>query len=133
MFQVSETLLKTLALDILSVKGPLPVGEIGKMLQEAIRVPSLSNILREYFGGLKKFLEKYPEDFFIRFNFSNLIITCVKQNYFGSNDHPFNPNVYIRKSLTADDFIIIAKGKMPTHFELTYKKVTFIVRATLYF
>lgn len=68
-------MLKSLALDILSTKGPLPVGEIGKMLQEAIRVPSLSSILREYFGGLKKFLEKYSDDFFIRFVLnSNLFI-----------------------------------------------------------
>ncbi|CAM9178733.1 unnamed protein product, partial [Ectocarpus fasciculatus] len=78
LFSESAIMLKTLALDILSTKGPLPVGEIGKMLQEAIRVPSLSSILREYFGGLKKFLEKYSDDFLI------------------SNDHPFNPNVYIR-------------------------------------
>lgn len=63
-------MLKTLALDILSTKGPLPVGEIGKMLQEAIRVPSLSSILREYFGGLKKFLEKYSDDFLIRYPLS---------------------------------------------------------------
>lgn len=62
-------MLKTLALDILSNKGPLPVGEIGKMLQEAIKVPSLSSILREYFGGLKKFLEKYSDDFLIRYHF----------------------------------------------------------------
>jgi hypothetical protein len=102
--KVSEMLLKTLALDILSAKGPLPVGEIGKMLQEAIRVPSLSSILREYFGGLKKFLEKYSDAFLI------------------SNDHPFNPNVYIRSTLTVDDLGVIAKGKMPMHFELTYKK-----------
>ena len=59
-------MLKSLALDVLANKGPLPVGEVGKMLQEVIKVSALSNILREYFGGLKKFLEKYSEDFFIR-------------------------------------------------------------------
>lgn len=64
---MSECILKSLALDVLAHKGPLPVGEIGKMLQEVIKVPYLTSILREYFGGLKKFLEKYPKDFFVRF------------------------------------------------------------------
>jgi hypothetical protein len=102
--QISEIMLRNLALEILAAKGPLPVGEIGKMLQEVIKLPSLSSILREYFGGLKKFLEKYSDDFLI------------------SNDHPFNPNVYIRGILTPDDLAVIAKGKMPLHFEITYKK-----------
>jgi hypothetical protein len=102
--QISEIMLRNLALEILAAKGPLPVGEIGKMLQEVIKLPSLSSILREYFGGLKKFLEKYSDDFLI------------------SNDHPFNPNVYIRSILTPDDLAVIAKGKMPLHFEITYKK-----------
>lgn len=33
---------------------------------------------QEEFGGLKKFLENYPDTFLI------------------SNDHPFNPHVYLR-------------------------------------
>lgn len=39
-------------------QGSLPVGEIGKLLQEATANSSLSQTLKDQFGGLKKFLEK---------------------------------------------------------------------------
>ena len=39
-------------------QGSLPVGEIGKLLQEATANASLSQTLKDQFGGLKKFLEK---------------------------------------------------------------------------
>lgn len=40
---------------------------------------------QDKFGGLKKFLEKYSEDFFV------------------SSDHPFNPHVYLRSTITTTD------------------------------
>ena len=56
--EVTEPALRTLAGEVLADRGPLPVGEIGKMLQEITANASLSTILKEKFGGLKKFLEK---------------------------------------------------------------------------
>jgi hypothetical protein len=64
--QVTEGTLRSLSQDILQDRGPLPVGEIGKMLQEITGISTLSAYLKDKFGGLKKFLENYPEDFVIR-------------------------------------------------------------------
>jgi hypothetical protein len=92
--QISESALRTLTFEILNDKGPLPVGEIGKMLQEsASSSSSMSSLLKEKFGGLKKFLELYPDDFLM------------------STDHPFNPHVYLRKSLKQGDLMAILRGE----------------------
>jgi hypothetical protein len=66
--QVCESALRLITIEVLYDKGPLPVGEVGKMLQDLSVSSSnttISSILKERFGGLKKFLEKYPEDFTI--------------------------------------------------------------------
>ncbi len=63
---MTESALKTLSKDILQERGPLPVGEIGKMLQEMTGISTLSAFLKDKFGGLKKFLEIFPDDFLIR-------------------------------------------------------------------
>jgi hypothetical protein len=78
--QISDSALRILSLEILSEKGiALPVGEIGKMLQEATAMSNvLSAALKERYGGLKKFLESNPDDFLI------------------SSDHPFNPHVNLK-------------------------------------
>ena len=132
--EVTESALRTLSIEILSDKGPLPVrhyttpnhhttapphhhtttppndhakqpphdhtrpphdptttppphhhttphhqvGEIGKLLQEITANSSLSTILKDKFGGLKKFLEWFADDFMV------------------SSDHPFNPHVYLK-------------------------------------
>ena len=70
----------------------MPVGEIGKMLQEATANPALSGVLKESFGGLKKFLEKFPAVFLI------------------SQDHPFNPHVYLRAGFSEEEQALIAVG-----------------------
>jgi len=83
-----------LSRQVLGEKGPLPVGEIGKMLQEACTGMScMSSVLKERFGGLKKFLERYPDDFVL------------------SNDHPFNPNVYLRNTLTNEELAAVLRGE----------------------
>jgi hypothetical protein len=84
--------LVTLAESVLNEKGPLPVGEVGKMLQEATGNPNLSQILKERYNGLKKFLEKYSDKF---------IMSC---------DHPFNPHVYLRRCYSPDDQRLIESG-----------------------
>ena len=90
--EVTEPALRALSVEILAERGPLPVGEIGKLLQEATANPSLSSTLKDKFGGLKKFLEKYSEDFFI------------------SNNHPFNPHVYLKSTLSSEDVAFINSG-----------------------
>ena len=92
--QISESALKTLSRQVLEEKGALPVGEIGKMLQEAcLGISNMSSVLKERFGGLKKFLESYPDDFVL------------------AHDHPFNPNVYLQDSLSADELGMIMRGE----------------------
>ena len=62
---MTETSLRVLCRDIIADRGPLPVGEVGKMLQEMTTMTALSATLKEKFGGLKKFLEKYTNTFII--------------------------------------------------------------------
>ena len=63
---VSDHALWTLCGDVLQDRGYIPVGEIGKLLQELTGSVSMSAILKDKYGGLKKFLESYPADFLIR-------------------------------------------------------------------
>jgi PX domain len=56
----------------------VPVGELGKVLLEQSYAPELSRVLRERYGGLKKFLEEQNTLFYVR------------------SDHPFNPNVELQ-------------------------------------
>ncbi|CAM9758996.1 unnamed protein product, partial [Discosporangium mesarthrocarpum] len=90
--EVTESALLALSQEILSDKGSLPVGEIGKLLQEATTNSSLSQTLKDQFGGLKKFLEKYPGEFVI------------------ASDHPFNPHVYLKSSLTEEEYDRVLRG-----------------------
>jgi hypothetical protein len=92
--QVTSPALLALATEILADKGPLPVGEVGKMLQEATSNPQISAILKEQFGGLKKFIEMHPGTFVI------------------STDHPFNPKVFLLASLTPAQVASIKSGDM---------------------
>jgi hypothetical protein len=94
---ISESAVLTFCIDLLTWRGPLPTGEVGKLLSEATTIPSLSHKLRDKFGGLKKFLERYPSLFVF------------------SNDHPFNPHVLLRKALSAENLELIDRGIFPVH------------------
>jgi hypothetical protein len=106
---VTESALITLSIEILADKGPLPVGEIGKILAEFTSIPNLSMKLKEKFGGLKKFLERFPEKIFI------------------SNDHPFNPNVVLRNTLSVEHLDLIDRGLLPMQLIIKSKKVLSIL------
>ena len=93
--EVTAPALLALAREILKEKGPLPVGEIGKSLQESTSNPQIPSILKEKFGGLKKFLEVNKESFLI------------------SNDHPYNPKVYLIDTLTNSQIQDIMHGIAP--------------------
>jgi hypothetical protein len=88
--EVTDSALFSLSKEILNDKGPLPVGEIGKLLQEFTANAGLSQTLKDQFGGLKRFLEKFPDDFLI------------------STDHPFNPHVYLKAGKIAYYIICIS-------------------------
>ena len=94
---ISESAILTFCSDTLTVKGPLPAGELGKLLSEASSIPNLSHKLREKFGGLKKFLERYADKFIF------------------SNDHPFNPHVLLRSTISAENLELIDRGIFPIH------------------
>lgn len=103
---VAEYALRQLSVEILASKGPLPVGEIGKILAEMTSIANFSQKLKEKFGGLKKFLENFPNKFVI------------------SNDHPFNPNVFLRDSLSTEHLDLIDRGIFPHQLLLKSKKVS---------
>ena len=102
--RVSESALLSLSLDILVGRGVLPVGEIGKSLQDIAPTRNLSGKIKEKYGGLKKFLERYPEE----------VVICA--------DHPFNPHVFLRKPLNRGDLELIAKGVIPPHLRKVSKE-----------
>ena len=102
---VSASALLTVTIDILHSKGPLPVGEIGKILAELTCIPNLSAKLKERFGGLKKFLEQCSD------KFAN------------SNDHPFNPHVMLRETLSAEHLELIDRGIFPSQLAAKTRKV----------
>jgi hypothetical protein len=79
--ELSAASLAALGVQLLADKGSLPVGEVGKLLADAIGLPSLSHILKERFGGLKRFLEAHAEVFVL------------------GGDHPFNPTVSLADDL----------------------------------
>jgi len=103
--RVTEAGFRMLFKDFLHERGALPVGEIGKMLQDSTGITTLSTSLKLKFGGLKKFLEKYPEYFVIGVN------------------HPFNPHVYLKETLQAEDVQAISRGEIPKSVLMKFKKV----------
>mmetsp|Transcript_29520 Transcript_29520/g.49829 ORF Transcript_29520/g.49829 Transcript_29520/m.49829 type:complete len:909 (+) Transcript_29520:331-3057(+) len=101
---LSESAVLELSMELLALKGPIPVGEVGKLLAEVTFIANLSQKLKERFGGLKKFLERFPEYFVI------------------SNDHPFNPNVLLRSSLSQEHLDLISRGIFPHQLLMKNKK-----------
>ncbi|ETV91839.1 hypothetical protein, variant 1 [Aphanomyces invadans] len=79
--RVTAPAVYSMAMEVLANRGAMPIGEIGKCLQEMVTstAAALSVVLKEQFGGLKKFLEQYPAVFIV------------------SSDHPFNPKVYLQR------------------------------------
>ena len=101
--------LVAIADSILLEKGPLPVGEVGKMLQEATGHLQLSQVLKEKHNGLKKFLEKYNDKFIM------------------STDHPFNPHVYLRRCFSQEEQRLIENGCKAFLDEFKKTKVCYIM------
>ena len=62
---------------ILTQCGSVPVGKLGSLLHNVMGNHSLPSMLKEKFGGLKRFLERHGDMFVI------------------GTDHPFNPHVHL--------------------------------------
>jgi len=78
--KITADAVANLIVHIIEQMGPLPIGEIGKLLQEFTGNQNLSRILKSQFRGLKKLIEGYP---------SSLMV---------GGDHNFNPHVYLARS-----------------------------------
>jgi hypothetical protein len=107
--EIDPNTLVNIAESILLEKGPLPVGEVGKMLQERTKNLQLSQMLKEKHNGLKKFLEKYADRFIM------------------SSDHPFNPHVYLRRCFSPDKQRDIENGSKAFLEEFKKNKVSLIL------
>ena len=114
--EVTESAVRSILYDVLYERGAVPVGELGKILQEMSCVTNFSAKLKEKFGGLKKYLEKYSEDFTI----------CT--------DHPFNPHIFLTKFISSDEKSAILSGTIPQSFVTKNKKVLhYITQNYVYF
>jgi len=78
--KITPDAVANLIVHIVEQAGPHPIGEIGKLLQEATGSPNLSRVLKAQFRGLKKLIEGYPH--------------MLKLG----GDHSFNPHVYLADS-----------------------------------
>ena len=78
--KITADAVANLIVHIIEQMGPLPIGEIGKLLQEFTGNQNLSRILKSQFRGLKKLIEGYP---------SSLMV---------GGDHNFNPHVYLART-----------------------------------
>ena len=75
---------------------------------------NLPGKIKEKYGGLKKFLERYPED----------VVICA--------DHPFNPHVFLRKPLSIADLDLIGRGIIPPHLRKVKRHCILLYCTVLY-
>lgn len=85
--EVTELGLLAFLTQILAENGCLLIGEIGQHLRGTFGKQDWSNILKERFGGLKRFLLKHSELFYV------------------DTDHPLNPHIYLRASINGQPLL----------------------------
>jgi hypothetical protein len=78
-----EDALVSLAISILMEHGGVPVGKMGTLLHKAANNHNLPSLLKERYGGLKKFLQNRNDVFVL------------------GTDHPYNPHVTLRANIPA--------------------------------
>ncbi|KAK1868103.1 hypothetical protein I4F81_010598 [Pyropia yezoensis] len=76
--QVTELGLLAFLTAVLDEHGPLLIGEIGQHLRATFGRHDWGVLLRERFGGLKRFLLRHADVFLV------------------DTDHPLNPHIYLR-------------------------------------
>lgn len=90
---------------ILEQHGPIPVGEVGKSIQDITGNGLLTQVLKRQYDGLKRLIEEYGQSIFI------------------SNDHPFNPRVYLdrqtceltQRSSSSDSTSVVLESAYSSH------------------
>lgn len=78
--EITKADLVALASRVLETHGSLPIGKMGSLLHKAANNHMIPSILKERYGGLKKFLTSNPE-------------------FTLDTDHPYNPHVRLTSSL----------------------------------
>jgi len=81
---ISDESLVGLVAGILEQHGSVPVGRMGSLLHDATNNHSLPAMIKERYGGLKRFLENHKAVFAV------------------GTDHPYNPHVSLRSHAEAD-------------------------------
>ena len=89
---VSEAELVLMIRKILVQCGSVPVGKLGSLLHNLMNNHSLPSMLKEKFGGLKRFIERHQQLFTI------------------GNDHPFNPHVHLTPEAAAREAGAVGGG-----------------------
>jgi hypothetical protein len=82
---ISDSSLLFAVIQAIEMKGALPVGEVGKVMSIHGDAASLSKFIKDRFGGLKKYLERFPLLF-----------------VFG-DDHEYNPHVFLISQLSDEN------------------------------
>jgi hypothetical protein len=95
---VSESAILTFCIDVLSMMGLLTADDLGKRLNEASKVPQVMVTLKEQVGGLKEFLKRFPDVFIF------------------SYEHPYNPHIFLRITLTPELQAEVENGVLPVKF-----------------
>ena len=95
---VTESAILTFCIDILSMMGLMTADDLGKRLNEASRAPQLMVTLKEQVGGLKPFLQRFPDVFVFSF------------------EHPYNPHLVLRISLSPELQMEIENGVLPVKY-----------------
>lgn len=80
---MTDERLISLVIDILSVHGAVPVGKLGSLLHKAANDHTLPQMLKERYGGLKKFLQSQTAYFTL------------------GTDHPYNPSLSLSAEFLA--------------------------------
>jgi hypothetical protein len=109
---VSESAILTFCIDVLSMMGLLTADDLGKRLNEASKVPQVMVTLKEQVGGLKEFLKRFPDVFIF------------------SYEHPYNPHVFLRISLTPELQAEVENGVLPvkllSHIIAKVRELSFV-------
>jgi hypothetical protein len=110
---ITDSSLLFAVIEALKLKGALPVGEVGKAMSIHCDATILSKYIKERYGGLKKYLERYPTMF-----------------VFG-NDHEYNPHVFLTSKLSSEHLSMILRVEgchiLPMEVMIGYRTVSLFI------
>mmetsp|Transcript_17189 Transcript_17189/g.23621 ORF Transcript_17189/g.23621 Transcript_17189/m.23621 type:complete len:1185 (+) Transcript_17189:168-3722(+) len=93
----SDSAVVSVCIEDIACHGPRPVQDLVKTLTDVTGLPTLSFTLKEKYGGLKQFLERFPDTF----------VFSSKTN--------FNPMVMLRSNLNSEELAMLENGDCPPH------------------